>query len=272
MDTEIIIYNGPRDERFVNLIKGILRKGNISEKDISLLTNKEYIKEFSKAFTSETADSKDNYEFYEQMGDSCVNHFLISYMYKRFPVLKSAKGVKVVARLKIKYGSKDIFFKIANDLGFWEFISASEIEKKKNMKSLLEDVFEAFIGCIEYILNINYVEGVGYAIIYAILSNLFDSIPISLLYEDLHDAKTRLKEIFDFYKEKIGKLDYSDKRVELLNTTTIYRIYNGNKILLGQGISSLAADSQQKAAMVAIETLKKQNFIKEIPEIYKTFL
>lgn len=266
------IYNGPRDNKFVLLISSILKRGNISNKDIKTLTNAKNILEFSKAFTSETADSDNNYEFYEQIGDSCVNHFLISYMYKRFPILKCANGVKVVARLKIKYGSKDVFYRIAYDLGFWEFISASELERSKNMKSLLEDVFEAFIGCIEYILNTSYVEGVGFGIIYAILSNIFDSIPISLSYENLHDAKTRLKEIFDFYKDKIGKLIYEEERVDLLNTTTIYRNFNGKKIVLGKGISSLAADSQQKAAIVAIETLKKNNFVKEIPEIYKKLL
>jgi dsRNA-specific ribonuclease len=266
------IYNGPRDHTFTNMISSILKRGNISSKDIKMLTSPKNLEEFSKAFTSETADSDNNYEFYEQIGDSCVNHFLITYMYRRFPILKCAKGVKVVARLKIKYGSKDVFYKIAYDLGFWEFISASDLERSKNMKSLLEDVFEAFIGCIEYILNTSHVEGVGYGVVYAILSNIFDSIPISLSYENLHDAKTRLKEIFDFYKEKIGKLVYEEERVELLNTTTIYRNYNGKKIVLGKGISSLAADSQQKAALVAIETLKKQNFVKEIPEIYKKLL
>jgi transcriptional antiterminator len=69
-------------------------------------------------------------------------------MYSRFPQLKSSDGVNIVARLKIKYGSKGQLNMIGESLNFWPFISTDPEERIKRKKNLLEDVFEAFFGFI----------------------------------------------------------------------------------------------------------------------------
>ena len=97
-------------------------------------------------------------------------------MYERFPQLDCPQGVKVVARLRINYGAKKSFYKIADDLDFWEYISASEQERSRNRKSRLEDSLEAFMGATEMILNTTFCNGVGYAIIYDIMKKIFDTI------------------------------------------------------------------------------------------------
>ena len=101
------------------------------------------------------------------------------------------------------------------NLNFWPFISAAiegternQKYRNRNKKDLLEDVLEAFIGCTEYLLDEAFRPGVGYGIVYDILESIFNELPMSLEYEDLYDAKTRLKETTDFkdLKALIGTL------------------------------------------------------------------
>lgn len=269
---ETIIYYGSRKADFKNMIVSLLNKGKLKKKYHTLLTNDESMKIFSTVFTSTTADENDNYEVYEQLGDITVNKFIICYMYKRFPKLHCTKGVKVVARLRINYGSKQSFAQIAESLGFWSFITASEEERNRNKKPLLEDTLEAFFGAVEYIIDNNTLHGVGYAVVYSILSVIFDEIDISLKYENLYDSKTRLKELFDFFGEKLGTMKYVDtKNEEKITKSTVLQIFGNKEIIMGEGYASLKADAQQKAANYALNYLKRRGFEKPIPEIYKYF-
>lgn len=276
------IYLGSRGEDFKNLIKTLLIRGKLIPKYLDLLTTEESMEEYAKAFTAESADPTNNLEVYEQLGDLTVNKFIVGYMYKRFKHLKCTEGVKIVARLRINYGSKQSFYKIAESLGFWSYISASIDDKGRKMKSLLEDAFEAFIGVTECLLDDKYRIGVGYAISYEILSNIFDEIPISLAYEDLYDAKTRIKELFDTFNE-LGFLIYEDTKVDNMSVSKVYiKKYTDEYVdketirsfetkFLGEGRASLKGDAQQRGASVALETLKKKGIKKEVPEIYKNF-
>jgi len=166
------------------------------------------MKSYGQAFTASSADPVNNYERFEQIGDVTANKFIVWYAYKRFPQLNCTDGVKVVARLRINYGSKQFFAPLGESLGFWDYISAQEDGKAKGMKyrnrqkkDLLEDCIESFIGCTEYLLDQAFRPGVGYGIVYDILSSIFDEIPMSLKYDDLYDPKTRLKQTFDAYSQ-----------------------------------------------------------------------
>jgi len=206
------------------------------------LTSEKSMETYGFAFTADSrANPEKNYECYEQMGDAAASQFMVSYFFRRFPQLECSAGNKVVARLRINYGAKKSFSSIATDLGFWNFITCPEngnIPKKKyrntHMKDLLEDVFEAFLGCTEKLLDEAFRHGVGYAIVYDILSNIFDKISISLEYEDLVDAKSRLKETFDlnWISEEIGEIVYintlenketEDGRIISIHWCKIYR-------------------------------------------------
>jgi dsRNA-specific ribonuclease len=79
------------------------------------------------AFTSSSADEQYNYEPFEQMGDSTIGKFIVWSSYEKFPQLRGkSEAVEIVARMKINLGSKDNLYQIAENLGFWPFISASE--------------------------------------------------------------------------------------------------------------------------------------------------
>jgi hypothetical protein len=140
------------------------------------------------------------------------------------------------------------------------------------MKSLLEDVFEAFLGATESIIDSCVEVGSGYKVIYSILENIFDDMDISLKYEDLYDAKTRIKETFDS-NTSLGTLQYYETSTPDLKVKSEVRRYahNGQKEILGIGIASLKQDAQQEAAKNALRTLFSRNIFKPIPKIYKKF-
>lgn len=305
------IYLGSRDNDFKTFIQCLLKKGQLKPKYIDILTDSKSMLEYGAAFTAVTADSINNYERYEQLGDLSANKFIVSYAYNRFPQIDCTQGVKIAARLRILYGSKNSFAPIADKLGFWPYISCQEdgpkekgTEKRKkyrnnDKKALLEDTLESFIGCTENLLDKRYRPGVGYGIVYTILSSIFDDIPMSLRYEDLFDAKTRLKETFDKYKnlgnwfyiyrrEKVGDqgftqsiayvyripLETRDKKpIEKIEESTgIALSYPRNSwILIGEGKASSQDDAEQKAASIAIDRLKNEGVYKNPPEIYTYF-
>ena len=54
----------------------------------------------------------------------------------------------------------------------------------------------------------------------------------------------------------------------VFTTTIIYRIFNGKKQEIGRGIAAKKADSEQKAAEKAVETLARIGFAKTVSKLY----
>jgi dsRNA-specific ribonuclease len=265
------IYKGSRGSDFKDLIRMVLQKGKIKQKYIDELLSETNLKIYSIIFTDKTADPINNYEYYETLGDSTANNCIVWYLSRRFPQIFCAKCVKILARLKINYVSKTTFSSIAQTLNFWKFITASENERSTKMKPLLENVFEGFFGATQLILDNKFGIGTGYAICYNIIKNIYDDIQISLRYEDLFDAKTRLKELFDSEKIKssLGPLIYETvKTPENMNETVV----KAGTLIIGKGVSALKTNSEQIASENALKYLANtKGIFKSVPEEYKTF-
>jgi len=264
-------YLGTRGPEFRSLIKNILNKA-LKPDLVSMLTSTPNIGIYSQVFTSADIDTKCNYEYYEQMGDVIIGQFIVWYMYRRFPRLRCQEGVKVVARLRINCGSRDYLSNIADELGFWPFISALQSKRDTMKKPCLEDVFEAFIGGTADILDNSLGQGAGYIGAYKILENIFDAKDISLKYTDLFDKKTQCKELQERFKAELGpKLIYINTRnqEERITESIVYRFdNNGRKIELGRGRAPAQADAEQRAAEVAVKLLNSQGYIKPVSAIY----
>lgn len=274
VENPIEIYSGDRGINFENMLRNILKKGKLKKEYIDRII-KNGMSLYSQAFTHPTADENNNYEPLEFLGDSIVNCVIVWYLSRRFPQLNCQDGVKILARLKINLVSKKVFANFGSELDFWKYVSADKETRDTKMKKTLEDVFEAFFGATQKLIDSEIRMGVGYSICYNIIQNLFENMQISLKYEDLYDPKTRLKEVFDFFKDKIGQVKYENERVERIQYVKVYRLYTDErgkkqKILLGQGSAALKPDAVQKAASRALEHLNREGkFIKEVPEIYK---
>ena len=272
------IYHGVRGKRFQNMITDLLKRAKIIPKHIEELTNTKSMEVYSQAFTAASAHEHINYEMYEQLGDVTANKFIVWYMYRRFPQLLHPLGVKVVARLRINYGARQSFSEIGERLGFWDFVSASVEDRGRKKKDLLEDCVESFIGATEFMIDNSYRPGVGHAVVYDILSSVFDDMKISLKYEDLYDSKTRLKELFDFNKDKLGKLTYTKTRNEENGLFTShagveYKQGMDRKLvgIIGVGAATKLKDAEQRAATHALQVLRDAGYSKPIPAEYEIF-
>lgn len=265
------IFYGLRDQTFIYAIKNILLKGlTKSAVDDMVDSNLDL---FNSVFTSKSANPLNNYEMFEQFGDLTINKFIVNYMYEKFPQLKNPGGVDVVAKLRIKYASKEQLYIISYEkCNFWPFITSTADERERKRKSLSEDVFEAFIGLSEKILDEKYTVGVGYHIMQIILSSIFDEVNISLKYENLVDAKTRLNELSAEQKDRVGKIIYRHSHDNFMQETTIIRDFQNNMEVIAVAKASIKKDSQEKAAEIAIRYLQnKYGIIKEPPPRFVEF-
>lgn len=260
---------------FQKFIRNLIVPCRLDSKHMGIITDPLSMKLYRKAFTHVSHDSVHNYEVYEQLGDITVNKFLVWYFHRRFSnQLDSPFGVKVVARLRIKYGSKQFLSELADKLGFWKFILVDEEMTPGKKISVLEDVFEAFVGVTEYIIDQRIHPGLGYISTYRILESIFNDIPIDLSYEQLFDAKTRLKELFDIYKERLGMVIYEYKKMSNMSSSVhIYYKVNNERYYICSAMSPINKSiAEQMASEKALQVLAQQGFVKEIPQEYKSLV
>lgn len=239
---------------FENMLRLVFKKGAIKPHYIEELLK--HVDEYRVAFTTELANPNKNLEVYEAVGDGIGNAFISFYALRRFPQLNCSQGVKYLARLKINYGSRTALASVATKLGFWPHIIATDSEKQFTAEKTLEDVMEAFVGLTTLLLDNKYEIGVGYGIVYQIFKAIYDEMDISLEYEALYDPKSRLKELFDAMPKQLGQVKYEDDRTR----TVIYRIFNGKRIIIGEGFGKNLSIREQTAAKQALERLATEGF------------
>lgn len=277
-------YLGPRDESFKNMIKKLLKMGKLVDKYIDCLVNDKNMEIYKSVFTHSSVDEKNNYEFLETLGDVTVNKITVWYLSRRFEHLRTPG---VLSKLKNYLTSKKGLFSITESLNkeginFWEFISASQEIRDTKKKPLLEDVFEAFIGATENIIDTNIRRGAGYEICYCIVESILDKVEISLKYEDVFDAKSRLKETFDYFKDYLGQPLYEAKRDGEYSHVTLYSVIGGTgagknimggaRRVIGTGKSGLQADAEQYAAKEGLENLKNKGYVRPVSEKFSFLL
>lgn len=264
-----MIVQGIRDDTFWRMIRETLELSNLKSHHIDKIMNHEMTKQtYENVFTHHSADPKNNYEWLEILGDATLNKCIVWYISKRFPQLNCAEGVKIIARLKINLISKKTFADFAMKLNWWDFVSAEQEVKQTKKKKLLEDIFEAFFGATELLIDSIVYPGSGYAICYRIITKLFNDIEISLSYEDLYDPITRLKEIFDYFKD-IGTFYFKNEKKDGFQHVSLFQNHNHQSILIGFGIASLLDDAKQKACYRGLQNLKSRGIVKPVSEYYK---
>jgi dsRNA-specific ribonuclease len=93
--------------------------------------------------------------------------------------------------------SKRTYSRFARNLGFEEFILYTIDEHSRTsikIASILEDVFESFIGCLEYLIDLLFLENSGYGVVYIFMTKIMDKEKISLDLENLYDPKSMLNQ------------------------------------------------------------------------------
>jgi dsRNA-specific ribonuclease len=291
------LYYGKRDKTFILLLQNVIKIG--SPKLTNILTNQEIFKMFSDAFTHETVNNKNNYEFYETLGDATLNKCVLWYISRRFPQINCPDGSDILTKLKIKTIKSESFAAIAESLDFWNFISVEEsLRLNPNKKrSILEDVCEAFFGVLELAVDQVTREGMGYNICYKILSTLLDKTDIKISYDEIVDNKTRVKEIYDAYSKIMGGTiqykfqcmycnsefmksaqldDHFDKCFRIRNqpkiyTSVAYHVSDGKSLKMASATGQSPQQAEQNTAKHVLVYLTNNGYIKNIPVEYTIF-
>lgn len=265
---------------FRQYIRDLLKTTGLAGVYIDLLTDDKSMKIYQQAFTHPSIDSVVNYEWLEIMGDATLNKAIVWYVSRRFPILQNPEGVKVIARLKINMVSKKKFAEIAESLGMDRFIRVDpeqvQSQNTTMIRSIMEDVLEAFFGATEWILDDRVEPGAGYGICYLLLKHILDPMDISLEYNDLYDAITRLKETMDVHRNRWpGNLRYKPIRDPIYAQDGLQRVqvvYQGpgavGELLLGDAQGRSLDDAKQAAAQKAIVYLDRRDIRKNIPAYY----
>lgn len=200
---------------FKKFVANILQQyGKISLKNVDKYTSADNLRELMIACTHWSYDIDDNYEYYEILGDNTLNSVIVWYYVRTFPELEKMdkdKSVYLMTKLKIKGIQKQQFADFCDTIGLSDFIRYKElhyVEAGKNIEktiikdhSMKEDVFEAFFGCLNTIVNKEENQQVGYVLISEIINNFLDSVEmdkkLTLEPKKLEEGISMLKEIFD---------------------------------------------------------------------------
>jgi len=267
------------ETEFRVFIQTLLKRSGLKEKYIQSLTSDDGMKIYKQAFTHISIDPEENYEYLEILGDVTCNKIIVWYIKDRFPCLQNTAGVKVIARLRINLVSKKNFSSIAETLGLGKYIACQKEIREQREKSLLEDVFEAFIGATEMLVDANIEHGAGYGVCFRLLKSVLDTTHISLRYEDLYDPITRLKETFDFYRSNVpgrhcpliwGTMLFDSTKTEKGQFVSLYQTdkASNRKVLLSMAEACLLDDAKQMAASIALQKFESKGLKRPIPEYY----
>jgi dsRNA-specific ribonuclease len=277
-----LIHHAPRDARFTTFILHLLH----IVKDVKL--DKDDMEIFSKAFTHPDAnpDPTQNFEVLETLGDNLANKCVLWYLSSRFPQLNGPHGIDIMTKMKINIIQTSGYSTIAHELGFYDFISAQRNISVTDKRKLLEDVFEATFAAIELVLDRKYKRGMGFIVCYRLLSMILDKKDIRISYEEIVDARTRLKETFDLYKNIKVKFETRCKANDQDCTSYLYEtrvngkdqedkdtygpfLQVGDRMFNGKGATK--AEAEENLAKKAIEYYKSIGIVKRIPNEYLKF-
>jgi dsRNA-specific ribonuclease len=286
----------PTEEDFVEFLRSLLKLARLHDDYMAELLDHKNVREFTRAFThpSKNPDPKKNYQLYEFLGDPVINAFIVFYLRERFPRITSEKWLTKIKHNLI--GKKELA-KQAAKRGLERFILyGEEINESLRLNrdrltnipylSMLEDVMEAFFGCLVVcVQNTGRSHGVAIEICHRILHAFFDNEVISLEYEDIFDPISRLKEIAE--SSAIGLRWPADRMYQITNIqgmqeneansvkVTVYgwplndrkfdqNATHRNRVQLAEAFGPDKAETKQRAAKVALDVLKKKYNIEDV--------
>ena len=277
---------------FKTFIISLLERLDLNQQSLADFTDEESMVEFSRAFTHKTWSPTFNYERYEFLGDIIINDAVAHYISINFPHIQN---VAWMTRIKHTLISKKYLAALAHEAKFLSFIrygeelspllkgsykQAKETLNKEYL-SILEDVFEAFIGVLRDVVNKKTVDGIGGIISRKMVHTFLDKKTIPVAYDEIFDPKSRLKEIYDKYhwgfsvrnKGTHGSFTASMIVVREPNGSSIVEVYgypggtkeknSANRRLLCITPGSSKEVAQQNAAKIALDILRTQYNIQE---------
>jgi dsRNA-specific ribonuclease len=215
------------------LYKLLIERGNLRADVVNSFLNLDVLEMYKQAFTHSSVSKDKNYEVWETLGDGTMKGAIRLYSVRRFPeILVSDRASETLTNIGQNYESKKSFSKVFDYLGFDQIsayreellhlhpqfqLSTDRIYGDFVLNELFigikEDIFEAFIGATNYLIDSKIQLGLGNAICYNILSSVLDEQEMELSVTASKDSVSKLKEIFDK-----SKLVYENVKGKKLDT------------------------------------------------------
>jgi dsRNA-specific ribonuclease len=194
---------------------------------------------------------KKSYERLEFLGDSIIHYILGDYLFHRF--VDDDEGLMTKIRTKLENGG--IMSVLSKAIGLTPFILLAkqiEITKGREIISILEDTFEAFIGamheefgietCREFVINV-----------------IEDNIDITELLEIDDNYKDQLLRYYHKMKWPNPKYTLVDTIIKEENNSRTFKVIIKDSIgkIIGNGMGGSLRKAEQLAAKTALEYLFK---------------
>jgi len=291
------------DSSFKEFISGLLRRGRVNDTHIEMFLTPENLAKAREAFTHSSFDADKNYEMPEFFGDSIINGFVPWYIRLRFPKIKN---IKWLTRIKHNLISKKVLAQLARAQGLEKYIrfgdtlitkkgkpfllkDVVEILRTKTISeitghmaaftylSLLEDSMEGFFGwLVMTVIDSGKSHGVAIQICHNILRSFFDAENISIEYDQVFDAVSRLKELYEMKSRgyrwpndkayQITSIEDDKFRVDVFGWPKgDKKVTDENRVKLATEVGHDKDDVKQKAAGKALQVLARTYHISETP-------
>ena len=199
--------------KMLNMITDILMiRGKLKPKYVlKLLETPAVITYYERAFTHKSYDPINNYEFLEFLGDGTVNNCTKWYISRKFNEYDlTLQPQEPLSRLMITIVQNKTLADLAFKMGFWAYLRSSMSQRQSDMKDMLEDMFESFIGTTQWVIDEYIGMGAGYAICYNIIESILEEderikkfvarrargLP-AIEYDDVCDSITILKQTME---------------------------------------------------------------------------
>lgn len=237
-----------------SILINVLTDAKIKKKYIETLTTPKSLSYFVSTFTDPSYDPYNNYLFLRSLGTVSIHKIYVWHIYKNFDV-----NPKTLTEIKKKF---------MNDTKFGEFMEQTYHisehilydQKVKLNEKIIQYVFEAFIGTIEFLLDKNYKKGIGYITVNKLCVYLLTKMNIVVEESNLTDSKTKLKELFTELKTEPRYLVTKDEETCIFHVK-VYDMYAPTQ-LLGEGSGKTIIKGEKEAAEKALALLASKGIYK----------
>jgi dsRNA-specific ribonuclease len=246
----------------MQFVVNLLERAKVKRKYIDTLSTPASAAYFDTAFTDPSYDESNNYLFLRSLGTLDLHRILVWYIFKKHPEVTQ----KTLTLIKINLLRDSKIGELVTTMGINTHILCDE-KKNINIK-LSQNVFEAIVGAIAFIINHHkdYKFGIGNVVVDKVCTYILDQLDINVDETSLDNPKSKLKELYFDVNKTTRKLLRKDERKE--DNTFHIELYDidiinkGKQQKIGEGDGLTITEAEQKASSQAILFLQEKKLIR----------
>ena len=248
----------------MQFVVNLLERAKVKRKYIDTLSTPASAAYFDTAFTDPSYDDSNNYLFLRSIGTLDLHRILVWYIFKKHPQVTQ----KTLTLIKINLLRDSKIGELVTTLGINTHILCDE-KKNINIK-LSQNVFEAIVGAIAFIINHHkdYKFGIGNVVVDKLCTYILDQLDINVGEMSLDNPKSKLKELYFDVNKTTHKLFRKDERKD--DNTFHIELYDidifnkGKQQKIGEGDGLTITEAEQKASSQAILFLEEKKLIRSM--------